>query len=134
MGYIESTLSKDEKIEFIFSYHWWVWCLPVVSLFLIIVTSGLSILLTIYLSLKIIFTEQGVTSKKGIKKVGIISRNTEELLLSKVETVEIKQGVLGRILGYGNVQLTGTGSSSLVFRTISDPMKVKNNLEGIINN
>ena len=82
--------------------------------------------------LKIIFTEQGVTTKKGIKKVGIISRNTEELLLSQVETVEIKQGVLGRLLGYGNVRLTGTGSSNLIFHTISNPINVKNNIESLL--
>ena len=61
-------------------------------------------------------------------------RNTEELLLTKVETVELKQGVLGRILGYGDVQLTGTGNSYLVFNTISSPMNVKRNIESILNN
>jgi hypothetical protein len=56
------------------------------------------------------------------------------LLLSKVETIEIKQGIWGRILGYGNVQLTGTGNSNLIFKTIYSPMKVKRNIESLLNN
>ena len=140
MGYIESTLSGDEKVEYKFSYHWIKWVIPVFLLIIFIpqidMENQVTLLLIIpglYLMLKIIFTEQGVTTKKGIKKVGIISRNTEELLLSQVETVEIKQGVLGRLLGYGNVRLTGTGSSNLIFHTISNPINVKNNIESLLN-
>ena len=133
MGYIESTLSGDEKVEYKFSYHWIKWVIPVILFITGFMLFFIPSILGLYLILKIVFTEQGVTTKKGLKKVGIISRNTEELLLSKVETVEIKQGVLGRILGFGNVSLTGTGSSSLVFNTISNPMKVKNNIESLLN-
>lgn len=128
MGYIESTLSGSEEVKYKFSYHWIKWIFPVVlCITMYLIPVGL------FYILKIFFTEQGVTTKKGVKKVGIISRNTEELLLSKVETVEIKQGVLGRILGYGDVQLTGTGNSYLVFNTISSPMNVKRNIESILN-
>ena len=133
MGYIESTLSGDEKVEYKFSYHWIKWVIPVILFISGFMLFFIPSILGLYLILKIIFTEQGVTTKKGLKKVGIISRNTEELLLSKVETVEIKQGVLGRILGFGDVPLTGTGSSSLVFNTISNPMKVKKNIESLLN-
>ena len=133
MGYIESTISGDEKVEYKFSYHWIKWVIPVILFIFGFMLFIIPSILGLYLILKIIFTEQGVTTKKGLKKVGIISRNTEELLLSKVETVEIKQGVLGRILGFGDVPLTGTGSSSLVFNTISNPMKVKKNIESLLN-
>tara|TARA_B100001964_G_C13806077_1_gene410923 strand:+ start:66 stop:470 length:405 start_codon:yes stop_codon:yes gene_type:complete len=133
MGYIESTISGDEKVEYKFSYHWIKWVIPVILFISGFMLFFIPSILGLYLILKIIFTEQGVTTKKGLKKVGIISRNTEELLLSKVETVEIKQGVLGRILGYGDVPLTGTGSSSLVFNTISNPMNVKKNIESLLN-
>ena len=49
--------------------------------------------------------------------------------LSKVETVEIKQGVLGRILGYGNVIVSGTGSSKVVIRRVYNPIDVKKNID-----
>lgn len=129
MGYIDSTLSGDEKVEYTFSYHWIKWVVPIVLCITIYL-----IPIGIYLILKIKFTEQAVTSKKGVKKEGIIGRNTEELLLQKVETVEITQGVLGRILSYGDIQLTGTGNSILVFSTISNPMDVKKNIESLLDN
>ena len=45
MSYLQSTLSKDEKVELIISYHWWIWFFPVISLFFIVASSGISILI-----------------------------------------------------------------------------------------
>ena len=133
MGYIEKTLSGDEKVEYKFSFHWIVWVLPIFFILFGFTLMFIPTLYGIYKILVIIFTEQGVTSKKSLKKTGIISRNTEELFLSKTETVEIKQGILGRILGYGNVQLTGTGNSFLTFKVVSNPLKVKRDIESLLN-
>ena len=133
MGYIEKTLSGDEKVEHKFSYHWIVWISPlfffVIGFLLLFIPTAYGV----YRAVAILFTEQAVTTKKSLKKKGIISRKTEELLLSQTETVELKQGVLGRILGYGNVELVGTGGSRLTFETISSPLKVKKNIEGMLN-
>ncbi len=79
--------------------------------------------------LKLVFTEYGLTNNRIITKTGIISRSTEEMKLSKVETVEIKQGVLGRILGYGDVVISGTGSSSVVISGVSNPIEVKKKID-----
>tara|TARA_Y100000996_G_C22111770_1_gene474270 strand:+ start:108 stop:512 length:405 start_codon:yes stop_codon:yes gene_type:complete len=133
MGYIEKTLSGDEKVEYKFSFHWIVWVLPIFFILFGFTLMYIPTLYGVYKILVIIFTEQGVTSKKSLKKTGIISRNTEELFLSKTETVEIKQGILGRILGYGNVQLTGTGNSFLTFKVVSNPLKVKRDIESLLN-
>ena len=45
--------------------------------------------------------------------------------LSKVEAVEIKQGILGRILGYGNVLISVTSSSFVIISKVSNPIEVK---------
>ena len=49
--------------------------------------------------------------------------------LAKAETIEVKQGILGRILGYGTVIVTGTGSSYVAFKTVADPLKVKRHID-----
>ena len=49
--------------------------------------------------------------------------------LSKIETVEIKQGIIGRIFGYGDVIVTGTGISNVVFKYVSNPINVKKEIE-----
>ncbi len=56
-------------------------------------------------------------------------RLTEEMGLTKVETVEIRQGVIGRIFGFGDVIITGTGISNVVFKYVSKPINVKKEIE-----
>jgi hypothetical protein len=51
--------------------------------------------------------------------------------LSSMETVEIRQGVFGRILGFGTVRVTGRGISDVVFDKLDDPMNVKKAIESI---
>ena len=84
------------------------------------------------LLLKLVFTEYGLTNNRIITKTGIISRSTEEMKLSKIETVEIKQGILGRMLGYGNVVITGTGSSNVIIAKVSNPIDVKKKIDSQI--
>ena len=76
-------------------------------------------------------TAVGVTNKRVILKTGIISRHSDEMKISSIETVEIEQGVPGRILGYGTVKVTGKGISDLVFTRIDDPMNVKRKIESV---
>lgn len=120
MGYINKTLIKDEKVISYFSIHKFHYIIPLITSFMII---GLPLLFT-YL-----FTEYGLTNNRVITKTGIISRSTEEMKLSKIETVEIKQGILGRILGYGNVIISGTGSSNVVISKVSNPIEVKKKID-----
>jgi uncharacterized membrane protein YdbT with pleckstrin-like domain len=75
--------------------------------------------------------EQGVTNERVILKTGIISRTSEEMKISSIETVEIIQGVIGRIFGFGTIKVTGRGISDLVFKKINDPMDVKRKIESI---
>lgn len=133
MSYIEESLSTDERVEGLFKLHWVIWIPMVIWLILGIITFGVTWLLAIYEFLKIRSIEAGVTNKRVILKNGIISRKTEEMKLSSIETVEIQQGVIGRILGLGTVKVTGRGISELVFRRISDPLAVKRQIESISN-
>ena len=70
-------------------------------------------------------TEMALTNRRIIYKSGLISRNTTEISLKKVESVGVKQGVLGRILGYGQVYITGTGNNISKFDKIGSPITFK---------
>ena len=48
---------------------------------------------------------------------------------SAVETVDLQQSTWGRLLGFGNVRVTGRGESSLVFVRVADPVAVKRAIE-----
>jgi len=126
MAYIDESLSAGEEIAALFELHW-VTRIPMVLWLLLLVTFPFAI----YEYLRLRHTEQGVTNKRVVFKTGIISRKSEEMKLASIETVEIDQGILGRILGYGNVKVTGRGESDVLFRLVDDPMAVKRAIESI---
>ena len=126
MSYIEDSLSAEEKIVAVFRQHW-VTRLWLVLWILLIIT----IPIAVYEWLRLRTIEHGVTNKRVIYKHGIIGRNTEEMKLGSIETVRIDQGVWGRILGFGDIRVTGKGISDVVFRRMDDPMEVKRKIEGM---
>lgn len=133
MSYIEQSLSTGERIETLVKLHWFAWVGPVIWAVLGFVTLGLTWLVAIYQFLQLKFLEQGVTNKRVILKRGVISRKTEEMKLRSIETVEISQGVFGRIFGFGTVKITGRGISNLILKGIDDPMTVKRQIESVSN-
>jgi uncharacterized membrane protein YdbT with pleckstrin-like domain len=71
-------------------------------------------------------TEIVVTDKRVIHKVGWIARHTEEINVSKVETVDVTQGVLERVLGSGTVLIRGIGGSWEPLRRVASPLRLRN--------
>ena len=71
-------------------------------------------------------TEIAVTDKRIIYKVGLIARRTEEMNVSKVESVDVDQGISGRLLGYGSVSIRGTGASWEPLTRIAAPLALRN--------
>lgn len=131
MSYIEESLSADEKVVKLFRLHWTARLWLVLWILLIVPTLGISLLLAIYEWLRLRTLEYGVTNKRVILKKGIISRQSEEMKIGSIETVEIDQSVLGRMLDYGDVKITGRGISDVVFKRMDDPMAVKRHIESV---
>lgn len=103
----------------------------IIWIILAIPTLGITLILAIWEWLKLRSIEQGVTNKRVILKKGIIGRKSEEMKIASIETVEIIQGVLGRMFGFGTVRVTGRGISDLIFKNIDDPMDVKKKIESV---
>jgi uncharacterized membrane protein YdbT with pleckstrin-like domain len=70
-------------------------------------------------------TEIAVTDRRIILKRGFIRRHTVEMNMQKVESVDVDQTLLGRILNYGNVTVRGTGSTFETIRRIDSPLKLR---------
>ena len=126
MSYLEQSLSDGEKVVAVFRQHW-ITRLWMVLWILLIVT----IPLAIYEWLRLRTMEHAVTNKRVVYKRGIVSRHTEEMKIGSIETVEIDQGIWGRILGFGDIKVTGKGISDVTFRRMDDPMGVKRRIEGV---
>lgn len=131
MSYVEESLSAGEKVEALFKLHWFAWVPMWLWVVLGLPTFGITWLVAIYEFLRLRNIEQGVTNKRVIFKKGIVSRRTEEMKLGSIETVEIDQGVFGRVFGFGDVRITGRGISDVVFKAIDDPMAVKRQIESV---
>jgi uncharacterized membrane protein YdbT with pleckstrin-like domain len=54
-------------------------------------------------------TEIAITNRRVIYKNGFVWRQTNEMNVDKVESVQIDQSILGRMLDYGDVTILGTG-------------------------
>ena len=70
-------------------------------------------------------TEYAVTNKRLIVKSGIITHNSEEIMVDKVESIGVDQGFWGRQLDYGMLVLRGTGSTFEPFFRVPSPMEFR---------
>jgi uncharacterized membrane protein YdbT with pleckstrin-like domain len=76
--------------------------------------------------LRRVSTEIVVTDHRVIYKRGIFARHSVEMNISKVETVDVDQGVVGRMLGFGTVLIRGTGESLEPLRFVESPLAIRN--------
>jgi len=70
-------------------------------------------------------SEFAVTDKRVIIKVGLLSRRSIEILLTKVEAITVDQTLWGRIFGYGSITIIGTGGTKEPFHLIGDPLEFR---------
>jgi uncharacterized membrane protein YdbT with pleckstrin-like domain len=82
--------------------------------------------------IKISTSEFAVTNKRILVKTGFVRRNTVELLLAKVESIGVDQNVLGRLLNFGTVVITGTGGTSQRVYALSDPIVIRKRLNQVL--
>ena len=74
-------------------------------------------------------TEMAVTTRRVVVKTGLASRRTIEMLLNKVETIEVSEPGLGRVFGYGSITMIGTGGTSEQFHKIAKPLLFRNEVQ-----
>ena len=77
-------------------------------------------------------TEIAVTSRRLLIKTGILSRNTIELMLAKIESVNVTESALGRVLGFGTLTVHGTGGTPEVFDRVANPIEFRRQIQGQI--
>ncbi|MBC3869394.1 PH domain-containing protein [Undibacterium oligocarboniphilum] len=121
-SYVEGTLIKDEKVIYEGKISIWS-LLPLIILgFIFMFFYGIGILFWIAAAIRYITTELAFTNKRVIAKFGFISRRTIELNLTKIESVQVNQGILGRIFNFGTLVISGAGNPQAPIPGISNPM------------
>lgn len=154
MSYVIGTLSRDEEIKEVAHLHWINYftvllCLALTTACVILclkynpnenqilyilfgVPALVFTLSALGFLLRILTIEMVVTTKRVVCRTGVISVHTEELKIGRIESVEIKQSILGRILGYGTLWFSGTGTGKVSFPNIKNPRGIKSRLEDVI--
>lgn len=70
-------------------------------------------------------SEFAITNKRILIKIGFLEKKSLELLLTKIESIVVDQGIGGRIFNYGTIVITGTGGTREPFRMIIEPFKFR---------
>ena len=120
MSYVKSTLVTGEQIQYEGHFHWMD---RLVAWILFPVGVG------IFLIISMRTTEMAVTNRRLIYKRGWIARKTEELGLQRIGEVNLIQGILGRLLNYGKVQVRGLGGGDIALPKMGSPMRFKRALQ-----
>lgn len=105
---------------------------PFASTFLGIIVFALLSTATVYvvlIALRRLRLEYAVTTKRVVIKRGLVWRNTLEIALPKVESVMVEQGVLGRLLGYGDIVIKGSAGTIEPFVCVMDPLGFRSAVE-----
>jgi uncharacterized membrane protein YdbT with pleckstrin-like domain len=145
VSYIQHVLQPGETIRYEGSVHWILY-LPAIILMLVAATifalsslvawsygwvfAGAFLLLGLLLAFRAWFirwmTEIAVTDRRVIYARGFIQRHSIEVHMDKIESIDVDQSVLGRLLDYGDVTIHGTGTTLEPLRDVDRPLSFRN--------
>lgn len=121
MSYIDDSLIEGEKIIHRARVSWWSqFGLVLLGLVTLVIVIGAFILIWAWIQVR--STEIAITNRRVIAKFGFIRRNTVEINLEKVEALRVEQGLLGRMLNYGTIFISGAGTSVAPIPNIAAPL------------
>jgi len=158
MSYIDATLVPGEEVVYQTRLHWVVMLGHILfSLVLVIAGAGLFVYLRMQTGLdmnlvRILIgfaallaivgvaafivgmarrnaTEMAVTTRRVVIKTGLAARKTIEMLLNKVESIEVSETTGGRMLGYGTIVIIGTGGTSEPFHRMAHPLQFRSQVQ-----
>lgn len=138
MSYIDTHLLAGEVVRYRTRLHWKIFVVPVlvsiamVALALWAISAERRVLAIppVALALVLLFvawirrhsSEFAVTNKRVIIKLGVMTTKSMELLLSKIEGITVSQTLAGRMFGYGEIVVTGSGGTQEPFDNIQSPL------------
>jgi uncharacterized membrane protein YdbT with pleckstrin-like domain len=70
-----------------------------------------------------------VTNRRVVIKTGLTSRKTIEMLLNKVESIEVIETAFGRMLGFGTIVVIGTGGTLEPFHNVAHPLEFRSQVQ-----
>jgi membrane protein YdbS with pleckstrin-like domain len=78
------------------------------------------------------FSSLTIKKHQVIIRTGVLVRQTIDIPLSKIEAINIRQSILGSVLNYGMVCITGTGGTRRVINFLHNPLTCRRYIEQLI--
>jgi len=152
-GYVASNLLPNEQIVYRGNLHWLYFLRPLlwfafafflfrtganmnagerdagigaIVLGVLVVFVGIASMISHVITY--VTSEFAVTNRRVIMKQGFIRRKTMELMLGKVDSLAIDQGILGRIAGFGTVRVS-VATEKQSFRFLANPLEFRRQVQ-----
>lgn len=119
-SYVDNNLIRDEQVVYETKYHWKIY-FTLRGIFTLFIAPALSRWADEFV----------ITNKRIICKTGLFSRRTLEMNLNKIESVNVDQGIMGRMLGYGTITIIGTGGTRESFPDIAQPVEFRKRFQEV---
>jgi uncharacterized membrane protein YdbT with pleckstrin-like domain len=148
MSYIDGNLLPGEHVVFRTRLHWLLFMTPVLFTAIVLLpiawllangtwshfawiplALGLLILLATFIKRQ--SSDFAVTDKRVMMKVGVFSTRSIELVLNKVEAIAVNQSLMGRLFGYGDIVVTGSGGTKEAFSHIQGPLAFRRAVQSV---
>ena len=156
MGYVEQNLISGEQVAYRSTWHWVVLLrsiivavvLTILGVVMLVEASNIQgdqyrgaikILGVVAIAIGVLDlvaamirrsgAEFAVTNKRVIFKTGLMKRSSEEIFLSKIESVTVNEGLWGRALNYGTINVRGTGGTLEPFHKIAHAQEFRRQIQ-----
>jgi|ERR1700674_1516389 len=138
-GYVEQSLQPGERVYYRAKLHWIIFVPALIFTALAAVvafnaSNSAALRLGLVLAgafmigaawVRRVTTEIAVTDRRFIFKVGLLRRTTGEINVEKIEGVEVRQSVIGRLFNYGTVIVKGIGLGYEPVRAVAQPLNLR---------
>ncbi|MBI5167927.1 MAG: PH domain-containing protein [Candidatus Eisenbacteria bacterium] len=142
MSYLDKNLLAGETIVFRTRLHWGLYVPPALFTLLVMVPfavllfvngavpwaavpPGLGLVWIVAAHIRRQSSEFAVTNKRVVIKLGVFTTRSVELLPSKIEGVGVEQTMWGKLFGFGDIEVTGSGGTKERFSGIQSPFEFR---------
>jgi uncharacterized membrane protein YdbT with pleckstrin-like domain len=149
MSYIDRNLIEGERVVYRTRLHWLVFAMPILVTIVVLLPAAwflldspnwqgfawvplaLALLVLLPAFVKRQSSDFAVTNKRVMMKSGVMTTRSVELLLNKIEAIAVDQSLAGRMFGYGNIVVTGSGGTREAFSQIQSPLEFRRAVQSV---
>ena len=138
--------NTENQVLYVAKLHWILFAWPVVMACLAMIVGiflpQINFLSLFFLAFAIIwglvtwvnyhFSSLTIQKRQVILRTGVLVRNTIDIPVSKIESIDIKQSILGSIMQYGYLMITGTGGTRYFINYLDKPLTCRRYIEQLM--